>query len=129
MRLLRILVAEDDPSIGILLAEMLQELGHSVCAVAISEDDAVAAAVRYSPDMMIVDARLRDGSGIAAVGAIRRTGHVPYVFISGDAAAVRALRPEAIVLQKPFRESDLVRAIHHALAGVGAAHLAGPTGW
>jgi CheY-like chemotaxis protein len=116
MTTLRVLVAEDDPMIGTLLAEVLTEMGYDVCAIEATEADTVAAAVRCRPDMMIVDAWLGDGSGVAAVEAVLRTGFVPHVFVSGDMTRVQARRPDAVVLQKPFREADLARAIQRALA-------------
>jgi len=116
MKGLRVLVVEDDAVIGMLLGEMLVEMGHIICAIAATEAEAVAAAARYEPDLMIVDARLGEGSGLSAVEKIGRTGDVPHFFVSGDASRVRALRPGAVVLQKPFRESDLVRAISRVCA-------------
>jgi len=70
--------------IGMLLAQMLETMGHDVCAIEATEADAVTAVVRCRPDLMIVDARLGDGSGVSAVEEILRTGFVPHVFISGD---------------------------------------------
>jgi DNA-binding response OmpR family regulator len=122
MNALNVLVIEDDAVIGMLLGEMLVEMGHSMCAVAATEADAVIAAAQYGPDLMIVDARLGDGSGIAAVDEIGRSGRIPHLFVSGDASRVRTLRPGAMVLQKPFRESELVRAIERVLdTGVTSA--------
>jgi CheY-like chemotaxis protein len=115
MKALRVLVVEDDALIGMLFADMFAEMGHEVCAIEATEAGAVAAALRCRPDMMIVDARLRKGSGISAVAEILLTGFIPHVFVSGDAASVRALRPGAVVLQKPCFEPELVRAIQCAL--------------
>ena len=117
---LRVMVVEDEAVIAMLLAEVLAGMGHDVCAIEATEADAVAAAARCRPDMMILDARLGDGSGIAAVERILCTGFVPHVFVSGDALRVRALRPGAVVIQKPFHEVDLARAMQRAL---GAAVL------
>ena len=114
MKALRILVAEDDTLIGMLLAEVLAGMGHDVCAIKTTEADAVTAAVQYRPDLMIVDAQLGDGSGVSAVEKILRSGFVPHLFVSGDTSRVLALRPDAVVIQKPFRESDLARAIQRA---------------
>ena len=121
MKALRILVVEDNALIGMLLAEMLQEMGHEVCAIEATEAEAVAAADRCRPDLMIVDARLGDGSGVSAVERIRRGGSVPHLFISGDIWKVTALRPDAVVVQKPFREADLARAIQRALDAASAS--------
>jgi DNA-binding response OmpR family regulator len=114
MRALRILVAEDDAMIGLLLADVLDGMGHSSWIVA-TEAETVAAANDYRPDLMIVDAQLGEGSGIAAVRHIVRCGAVPHLFVSGDAARVLMLQPGAVVLQKPFREAELEQAIGHAL--------------
>jgi CheY-like chemotaxis protein len=95
-------------------------MGHEVCGIETTEATAVAAGLRYRPDLMIVDARLRKGSGLRAVDEVLRTIFVPHVFVSGDAARVQALRPDAVVLQKPFFEPELTRAMQHALGAAVA---------
>ena len=117
MTVISVLVVEDDAMIGMLLAEMLGEMGYDVCAIAATEEDAVAEATRCKPGLMIVDEQLLEGTGLSAVDRIHRSGHVPCVFISG--APVHPKRPGAMVLQKPFLEEDLVRAIQYV---VGNAH-------
>jgi two-component system, response regulator PdtaR len=115
MKALRVLVVEDEVLIGMLLADALGAMGYEVCAIEATETGAVAAAARCNPDLMIVDARLRDGSGVSAVEEILRTGWVPHVFVSGETSTIQALRPGAIVIRKPFRDMDLNRAIQRAL--------------
>src|SRR6185312_2762481 len=115
MKALRVLVVEDEMLIGMLLADALGAMGYDVCAVEETEAGAVAAAARCNPDLMIVDARLRQGSGVSAVEEILRTGWIPHVFVSGETSTIQALRPGAIVIQKPFRDVELDRAIQHAL--------------
>lgn len=115
MKVLRVLVVEDDILIGMLLADTLGAMGYDVCAIEATETGAVAAAARCKPDLMIVDARLGDGSGVSAVEEILRTGWIPHVFISGETSTIQALRPGAIVIQKPFRDMDLNRAIQRVL--------------
>jgi CheY-like chemotaxis protein len=114
MKALRILLVEDNTMIAWLLEEVLSGMGHDVCAVVATEAEAVAAAIRCGPDMMIVDVRLGEGSGVSAVDEILRTRFVPHVFVSGDISTVRELRPDAVVIQKPFRELDLARAMQRA---------------
>ena len=65
------------------LAKCLREMGHVVCAIEATEAGAVAAAAQFGPDLMIVDAQLRDGSGVIAVEEILQTGFIPHVFVSG----------------------------------------------
>jgi DNA-binding response OmpR family regulator len=118
MEALRVLVIEDDALIGMLLAQVLAAMGYEVCATAATEADAVTAASRYKPDLMIVDAGLGRGSGVSAVEQILREGPVAHVFMSGDAARVRERRPGAVVIRKPFSETELVRAIDSAINAV-----------
>jgi DNA-binding response OmpR family regulator len=115
MKALRILVVEDDPMLGDLLAEMLETMGHEVCSVEATEANAVAAAFRLKPDLMIVDAWLRDGSGMSTMQMACGPKFIPHFFISGDISGIRAARPSAIVVQKPFREADLAFAIKRAV--------------
>ena len=104
MKALSVLVVEDDSIVGMLLGELLELMGYDVCAIEATEADAVAAAVRCSPDLMIVDVQLSNGSGISAVEEILRTRAIPYVFVSGDISRVQATRPGAVLMQKPYRE-------------------------
>jgi DNA-binding response OmpR family regulator len=115
MQPLRVLIVEDDAVIGVLLAELLRGMGHEVCDTAATEAAAVTAAERCAPDLMIVDARLGRGSGVSAVDQIIRARRVAHFFLSGDAEGVRMLRPDAVVVRKPFRKADLERAIDLAL--------------
>jgi CheY-like chemotaxis protein len=62
MKALRVLVIEDDALIALLLSELLAGMGHDVCATAATEAEAVRAATRYRPDLMIVDAGLGRGA-------------------------------------------------------------------
>ena len=124
MTKLRVLVIEDEAIIAMLLGEVLMELGHAVSGVAATEAEAILAASRSRPDLMIVDARLRHGSGVAAVHEILKGGFIPHIFISGDRMTATSLAPGAILLQKPFQEADLVRAIARALSGAELRPLA-----
>ena len=119
MNSLCILVVEDDPMIGPLLAEILEDLGHFVCAVEVDAAKAVAAAARLHPDLMIVDVGLGEVSGVAAVKAILKEGFVPHVFVTGDILRGLPLGPEAVLIQKPYRGSDLVAAIARAIDSKG----------
>lgn len=118
MTALNVLIVEHDAMIGMLLAEMLREMGYDVCAIAATEEGAVADAVRCNPSLMIVDEDLREGTGVSAVERILRNGPVPCVFISG--APVHLARTGRSVLQKPFLEEDLVRAIRYVVGNADA---------
>jgi CheY-like chemotaxis protein len=109
MHRLRVLVVEDNAIIGSLLAEMLTAMGHLVCGVEATEAGAIEAAARWRPDLMIVDAELREGNGFEAIKSILISGPMPHVFMSGTATGIGGL--DGPVIQKPFGEKELVRAI------------------
>jgi two-component system, response regulator PdtaR len=113
MKVLRVLLVEDDVLIAMLLTEMMRSMGHNIVAIATTERAAIEAAGRYKPDLMIVDARLSEGSGISAVQTILRAGPMPHVFISGG--LVNRPPPDAVMLRKPFTENELVQAVRRAV--------------
>lgn len=121
MNALRILVLEDDAVVGMLLGEMLTVMGYDVCAIEGTEADAVSSALACAPDLMIVEAWLDDGSGVSAVAQILQTRFIPHIFVAGDPSRVLALLPDAVVIQKPFREADLLAGIVRALGLKSAA--------
>lgn len=81
---LRILVVENEAVIATLIAEPLDAVGHETCAIAATQEDAVAAAARYRPDLMLVDVHLGAGSGTGAVAEILLGCPVPHIFMTGD---------------------------------------------
>ena len=116
MKALHTLIVEDDAMIGGLLAETLEGIGHAVCAVESNVANAVASASYWLPDLMIVDVGLGEASGVAAVKEILQSRFVPHVFVTGHAVRGIPLGPDTVLIQKPFRVSDLERAIQRALA-------------
>jgi CheY-like chemotaxis protein len=115
MTALRVLIVEDNAIIAMLLAQTLEGMGHEVCAIEATEIGAVAAAARHNPGLLVVDARLREGSGISAVDHILRDGFIPHIFVSGDVLKPAAVNARAVLVQKPYDEADLSRAIERAL--------------
>jgi two-component system, response regulator PdtaR len=97
------------------LADLLETMGHEVCASVASGAAAVAAAARCVPDLMIIDGNLEEEGGVSAVASILRTRFVPHIFATGDVYRLGA-DPGAIVMQKPYSLPDLERAIVRAMA-------------
>ncbi len=106
---LRILLVEDDAVISALLAELLAECGHHVCGTAATETEAVAAAARHAPDLMIVDAHLQSGSGVSAMETILRHSAMPHIFMTGGSR--RSIPAGTVVLHKPFGKAALTAAL------------------
>ena len=46
---------------------------------------------------------------------ILRTKFIPHIYVTGDTDDVQRRRPGAVVIDKPFREKDLLCGIQRAL--------------
>lgn len=112
---LRVLIIEDEVLVALLLEEVLTEMGHEVCGSVRTAAAAIAAAGNCRPDLIIADVRLHDGSGFDAVATILESGFTPHIFVSGDVLDRRAFHPAAVILQKPFNDRHLTKAIEAAL--------------
>src|SRR5690606_32081410 len=67
----KVLIIEDEPIISLDLQSIVKEMGHTVAAIATTRDEAVRAARRTEPGLVLADIKLADGSsGIDAVRQI-----------------------------------------------------------
>ena len=108
------LLIEDDALIAMMLAEVLSDMGHRVCATAATPAEALAAVREQGPDFVISDVQLRNGNGIAVVEEILRGGHVAHMFMTGDPVGAKVRLPDAVVVRKPFSAAALGKAIEKA---------------
>jgi len=113
-----ILIIEDEPMISLELANIVEEMGHSVAGVATSRNKAVAAAGETSPGLILSDIQLaNNSSGIEAVEEIMAQHNVPVIFIT--AYPERLLTGEGIepafLVTKPFARDNVKAAIGQAL--------------
>ncbi len=107
----RILIVDDEPSIGWSLRELLGGEGHAV-ELAATVDSALETCGRFVPDAILLDVRLPGTDGISAMPALRGLAPDAAIIVMtafGDlATAVRAVDAGAFdYLVKPF---DLERA-------------------
>ena len=119
----RIIVVEDEAIIACDLRERLQGLGYQVPAMAASGEDAVAAARKHRPDLVLMDIGLRGMDGITAGDIINRELHIPIFFMSAysktSMEAGLAKIPDHGYLGKPMGDYELKTAVGLALAGTG----------
>ncbi|MGE0449310.1 MAG: response regulator [Vicinamibacterales bacterium] len=91
----RILIVEDDPGVAALQRRQLQRAGYSV-SVAATLEQAMAAVRGGSIDLILIDFRLGDGSGLDLYEQVRaESWRVPAILVTGfpdQAIAIRALR-------------------------------------
>lgn len=113
-----VLIIEDEPLIAHDLKQLVGEAGHRVIGIARTHRDAVRLAGEHSPDIVLADVQLADGSsGIGAVEEILATLRVPVVFVT--AYPERLLTGEApepaFIISKPFDPVTLKAVISQAL--------------
>lgn len=118
----KILIAEDERDIRNLLAFTLQFAGHQVIATA-DGAEALEAARRDMPDLIVLDIRMPRMSGYEACKQIKAEDtlkHIPIVFLTakGQEAELQAgyaLGAEEYII-KPFAPDQLTERLQAVLA-------------
>jgi DNA-binding response OmpR family regulator len=119
----RILVVDDDRTVGDVVARYLQRDGHDVAVVA----DGLAAlrqAVSSSPDLVILDLMLPGLSGLEVFRRLREIGPLPVIMLTartgeGDRVAGLELGADDYVT-KPFSPRELVLRVGAVLRRAAA---------
>jgi signal transduction histidine kinase/DNA-binding NarL/FixJ family response regulator len=141
----RVLVAEDNPTNQIIVVTMLEKLGLRVDTVA-NGAEAVTAVKSMPYDMVLMDMQMPEMDGLEATKLIRQLpgplGQIPIVGVTANAFREdheRCLEAGMqAVVTKPFRWSDLTRAMapHMAMEGQSSAdgaaddlRVANPDAW
>ena len=113
---LHVLLVEDDEAVLAAMSDLLMHWG-CACETAASVDEALARLSAFSPDLLLVDYRLRDHrSGLEAVALIReRLGAgLPAFLITGDTGPQRLREAHAsglVLLHKPVAAERLHAAL------------------
>ena len=117
---MRILVAEDETIIRLDLRGLLERAGHEVVGEARDGEEAVGLARELEPDLAVMDVKMPRLDGIEAARRILDERPIPIVMLTAygqDELVSRAIEAGVFgYLVKPFRESDLLPAIHTARA-------------
>src|ERR671931_791126 len=117
---MRILVAEDETIIRLDLVELLRRAGMDVVGEAHDGEEAIALARELLPDLAIMDVKMPKLDGIEAARRMINERPIPIVMLTAygqDELVSRAVEAGVFgYLVKPFREQDLLPAIHAARA-------------
>jgi response regulator NasT len=117
---MRILVAEDETIIRLDLKDLLERAGFEVCAEARDGEEAVELARSELPDLALMDVKMPRLDGIEAARRILDERPIPIVMLTayGQKELVARAAEAGVFgyLVKPFREQDLLPAIHTAQA-------------
>jgi two-component system response regulator AtoC len=109
----RVLIADDVPEVLQLLHDALTGHGYEVLTTA-SGVKALEAVPVFRPDVILVDMRMPDLSGIKVLDALRRAGlTVPVILISGHLP--RAREGFFATIKKPFELDTIVRTVADAV--------------
>jgi len=114
-----VFIVDDDRRICEALSELLSTFDLHVVTFG-SAAEYIAYPKPDVPACLILDVELPDINGLDLQSQTRQENHPQIVFITGHGdipTSVRAIKAGAIdFLTKPFREADLMRAIHTAIA-------------
>jgi DNA-directed RNA polymerase specialized sigma24 family protein len=113
-----VLIIEDEPVIAADIEALVRELGHEVTEIAATRGEAIEAAARRTPGLVLADIQLADGSsGIDAVKDILGRLDVPVIFITAfPERLLTGERPEpTFLITKPFQPETVKAAIGQAL--------------
>jgi DNA-binding response OmpR family regulator len=116
----RILVVEDLPALGELIAAILRLHQHDCVGVATTGAQALRLARSWKPQLALVDVVLRDDvmseqAGLRAARWLQRECGVPSLFVTAAPHRVQPRRDGCGVLAKPFRAKTLALAVAGAL--------------
>lgn len=115
-----VMIIEDDLFIAMALAEQLEEAGFNVVADADNGPDAIIAAEKHKPEVIVVDVRLRsEMNGIVAARVIRERLGSRVIFAtahmdSGTRGAMEVVGYDAMLV-KPYTPDELVQAVREVL--------------
>ena len=125
----RVLIVEDEPLVGMLLVDLVEDAGFVSVGRAGSAQEALQLAKGERPTIAILDVNLRGPREGLQVGAEFARQGIALIFISGhfdvqEWSEVRELAPVS-VLQKPFPPAEIVNALKAAARQGSVSRLGG----
>lgn len=108
------LLIEDEYFVVAAIETALRQIGFTSFDDANTVGEAVAAATRQCPDLIVADHHLIDGTGTDAVLAICSGKEIPVVFVTANGKDVKKRLADAIVVPKPFASLSLHIAVGQA---------------
>ena len=123
---MKVLVAEDDPDIQVILKMVLTRLGKCDVTVTDQGDQVVPLVKSHKPALILLDVMLPEMSGIEICKALKaspETQSIPVIFLTARSIPVEAKEALALgaigYLAKPFDPMTLVGQINEILKPEG----------
>src|SRR5919201_7166100 len=115
-----VFLVEDEVMIRMMVADMLEELGHKVAAEAGDIAEAMRLAQSTEFDLAILDVNV-NGKVISPVADVIRAKGCPFIFATGyGSSGLPEQYRDRPALQKPFQLETLARMIHSPLKNAAA---------
>ena len=119
---------EDETLVGMMMSEMLRELGFDVLGPIGSVADAIAVVGSEAFDAAILDVNLQ-GEMVYPVAEAVAARRVPFVFVTGyGSEGIDARFSETPVLQKPI-ERQMLEAVFAPFSKSSTLYRSGARGW
>jgi two-component sensor histidine kinase/two-component SAPR family response regulator len=110
----RVLLVEDEALIGMMMVDILKELGFSVVGPVTNVTEAAVAANQGNFDYAILDINLK-GELVYPVADILLASNLPFLFVTGySAERVDNRYAQIPIIQKPLQKQDLQSAFARA---------------
>jgi CheY-like chemotaxis protein len=111
---LRVLVVEDEAMIGMLIEDILLDLGCGCVDLASSIEGALLTVDRSCPDFAFLDINLKGTKSYPVADVLKARG-IPFVFVSAyNCHGLETVHANTKIIQKPFLPRDLDSALDRA---------------
>ena len=119
---LRIVAADDDPTMLLYYVKIIPHIGHLLLAGVNNGLELVEWTLRSHPDLVISDIRMPKLDGISAMERVQREADIPFIFVTADdeLSHQQRLKRNHVLnyLQKPVRQAELSSAVKSASADI-----------
>jgi CheY-like chemotaxis protein len=118
IRSLCVVIIDDEEVVAKSISLCLRKSGYTLHATT-KPKEAVALVRKTNPDVILCDAAMEHISGPEVIENLKAdpaTAHIPIVLMTGFAESMFAHVPWTGFLSKPFGPSELIAALHHAVA-------------
>lgn len=115
----KLLLADDEPDLLKMVSGILRDAGFETVLTAASVKEALSAAKKEKPDLMVLDVMLPDGDGFSLMRELRTFTDVPVIFLTAkdenaDRLAGLGLGADDYI-SKPFMPQELLLRVYAVL--------------
>jgi len=123
MGMARVMIAEDEPAIAMVLCEVLKDAGHDVLTATGGAEAIESMSRETPPDVLLLDLFMPHVGGREVIEYMRSTPElkeVPVVLVTGAVPSVSEFPPEGsyqALLSKPFDLCDVLKTVETCVGG------------